>query len=81
MQFGCNNNIHKKQIFWWTSVIGYDLKLVTIMFVDGGYFMYKVMITDSQWDKVFQQNQITLDDWSGGLGVFRVHMNQEKGYW
>ena len=35
-----------------TAITGYDLKLMTMMFVDNGYFPTLGKITESQWEEL-----------------------------
>ena len=50
-------------------------KLVTIIFINDGYFPYLGKITNIQWDEVVKQQQITVDAYSGGLRSSGGHLN------
>ena len=60
---------------------GNDFKLVTTMFINDRDFKTIRKRTDSLWYEVHKKNQRTVDDWSGGIGLFGGHLKPYQGYW
>ena len=56
------------------EITGNEFKLVTMMFVDDRDFTTLGKRNDSMWDKVHQQHQSKVHDWSGGLCCSRAHI-------
>ena len=64
-----------------TEIIVDKFKLVTMVFIDYGYFPTLGNRTYSQWGELLQQHQITVDYWIGGLTVSGVYLKPDKLSW